>query len=226
MKLYKYCAFDLRSQRVLLTKEVWYSARSTLNDPFDCTPIFNIDIPEIEIDELLDYTGIESISSFSLADKKELLKESHSDHRLNNTGVYCLSRDPADELMWAHYGNNHYGIVIGWEVEEGPSDLDDPYPMWPQAVDYCGRGVLNASDVLAFARHMNGIDLPPGVLASAGTMKAVDAIPAASYLAKNPAWEREQEVRFVSPDKQGLLPFDADIESITYGCRFDRSLIP
>lgn len=39
----------------------------------------------------------------------------------NGVGVLSLTRDPLNPLMWAHYGNEHMGIVIGFEMDEIPS---------------------------------------------------------------------------------------------------------
>jgi len=33
-----------------------------------------------------------------------------------SVGILCLTRSPMNPLMWAHYGVNHTGIVIGYEI--------------------------------------------------------------------------------------------------------------
>ena len=35
-----------------------------------------------------------------------------------NSGVLCLTRNPLNPLMWAHYGDKHRGVVIGIDVAE------------------------------------------------------------------------------------------------------------
>jgi len=36
---------------------------------------------------------------------------------LNNVAILSLTRTPLNSLMWAHYGDEHKGFVIGYEVE-------------------------------------------------------------------------------------------------------------
>lgn len=37
-------------------------------------------------------------------------------HRLSLVGVFSLSETCSNELMWAHYGDNHKGIVFGFNT--------------------------------------------------------------------------------------------------------------
>ncbi len=41
---------------------------------------------------------------------------------IENVGIFSLSEDPLNMLMWSHYGDNHNGLAIGFEAIEG-SDL-------------------------------------------------------------------------------------------------------
>jgi hypothetical protein len=38
--------------------------------------------------------------------------------RLDVVRVFCLSEDPTNTLMWAHYGQNHYGVCIGLRAHQ------------------------------------------------------------------------------------------------------------
>lgn len=37
---------------------------------------------------------------------------------LEHFGILCLTHDPLNPLMWSHYGQNHTGFVIGYDVSD------------------------------------------------------------------------------------------------------------
>jgi hypothetical protein len=67
-----------------------------LNDPFELLP-FNQSAKE-------DRAHIDMV-----------VKVLSSEH-----GVLCLSESWKSALMWAHYGEKHFGVCLGFEVEDGP----------------------------------------------------------------------------------------------------------
>lgn len=36
----------------------------------------------------------------------------------DTSGVLCLTRNPLNSLMWAHYGSEHRGVVLGFDVKK------------------------------------------------------------------------------------------------------------
>ena len=226
MILYKYCDFSLRTQRVLLTNEVWFATRSTLNDPFDCDPQIKCDVREAELDEFLTIAGVEFASALDNVEKQKLILDTFREQQLDDIGVYCLTNDAENELMWAHYADNHRGMVIGWRLEQTVPESDEQNHMFAQDVKYSGRGTLLLSDIIHTARQFsldNGQRLASTYYS---TKDAITRIINASYLQKNPPWGYEDEIRFVKMDGFGNTAFDAKLVSLTYGCRFDENLIP
>lgn len=112
-----------------------------LNDPFETNiqstldyttnlkwipPKYRNPIVKYKIGNMVDY------GENPFYDKYEESKEYHEakkkNHQLeelmnflikcrNELGVLSLTSDPLNVLMWAHYGNNHQGICIGFDME-------------------------------------------------------------------------------------------------------------
>ncbi|WP_298939691.1 DUF2971 domain-containing protein [uncultured Psychromonas sp.] len=93
MILYKYYGFNaglaaLRSQRLGFRKP------DNFNDPFECTYFSNSD----------------NETEGKIEDKIKEIKKS--------VDILSLTRTPLNPLMWAHYGEEHTGFVIGYDVDD------------------------------------------------------------------------------------------------------------
>ena len=124
-------------------------------------------------------------------------------------GIFCLTEDPANPLMWSHYASQHYGVVVVFDENNAwfnqkvtPSDdlrhlvqvtyVQNPHPRtWRQ---------LNGPDVL---------------------------------YTKNAVWAYEREWRIIRPLKDGVevspgkfcfdVPANA-VHGIILGCRVSSAL--
>lgn len=67
-------------------------------------------------------------------DIKDVLKG-----RKNKIRICSLSRDPENALMWSHYANGHYGVVVGVDVNRTRYDI--------RPVDYDGLMQLNMNNI-------------------------------------------------------------------------------
>ena len=54
-------------------------------------------------------------SGIPLSNPNQLFKS--LEQRLMTTGIFSLSETDTDQLMWAHYANEHKGLALGFEVE-------------------------------------------------------------------------------------------------------------
>jgi hypothetical protein len=68
---------------------------SSLNDPF----------------ELLARATLQSHARLGLVENKNRLNQER--------GLLCFSEDWTDPALWAHYGDRHRGICLGFDVEDG-----------------------------------------------------------------------------------------------------------
>lgn len=134
------------------------------------------------------------------------------DKQLQDAGIFSLSEDSLNELMWSHYANNSKGIVIGFEISEN-SKLAN--------IDKCLQ--VNYSDELP-KFESNGFMTETTVsFGGQNTQKIAFHDPtlklAISTKSKN--WSYEREWRYVEP-KQGLYPFPGTISRLIFGLKTER----
>ena len=96
MILYKYVSHDA-GMKIIQNGSIGFRKPCHFNDPFELEASYPSTEGSNQIEVML--TGIRSWA------KKSIWKE--------NTGVLSLTRQPLNPLMWAHYGNEHKGIVVG-----------------------------------------------------------------------------------------------------------------
>jgi Protein of unknown function (DUF2971) len=89
MRLYYYTAKQW-AMKSLWEKRLKIADYADLNDPFEFLPF-----KQTLHDDLI----------------SKILARSH--------GVLCFSDRWATALMWAHYGDKHHGLVLGFDVQEG-----------------------------------------------------------------------------------------------------------
>lgn len=93
MILYKYYDAD-GGRQALKSRRLGFRTPSKFNDPFELTALSN---------------GVGPVSKQeTLRQKVEELKE--------RVAILSLTRSPLNPLMWAHYGREHTGVVIAYDV--------------------------------------------------------------------------------------------------------------
>lgn len=93
MILYKY--YDANGGREALnSRRLGFRTPSSFNDPFELTALSNGDGPMAKL--------------ATLRQQIEQLKE--------QVIILSLTRSPLNPLMWAHYGSEHTGVVIAYDV--------------------------------------------------------------------------------------------------------------
>lgn len=144
--LYKYCKTD--GFDILNNCRLRFNKIDGFNDPFELMFGINEDMAHInlkkEYDEFpeiikgwaltLDDQGISydksshedalsKFTSFQIGDFKKALKALW-DHWNENMGIVCFSKSPDLIQMWAHYTDNHKGIVVGLDESEFIEDKE------------------------------------------------------------------------------------------------------
>lgn len=173
--LYKYGHINEHSEALFSTAQVWCSAPSKLNDPFECRPWFTFDGTKEEIVESL--VGILRKNNPSITPDTATaeaaaiyLQGRHRDPKTwdalrldvvqmlgNEIGLYCLSRIPDSILMWSHYGNGHHGYCIEFEAtdhtelfgEAQPVLYSDSYPI----VDFFKTSKAQQVDLIFLTKY-------------------------------------------------------------------------
>ncbi len=204
--LYKYLKPNERALKSLETGQVWYSSPITFNDPFDGF----LELPKSrEFDDLKAIIGRNLSHSNPFGDfelgvsitetppgqtstivrryrSTQSESEAELEAKIKSRGLFCMSSDPANILMWSHYAQNHEGVCIGYELNE------ESYKKYAKLVEvnYSTNGdkpVLDPSDF-------------------SDTELAIEKI----FTSKYGDWVYEKEWRFIhsselASSKKGLL---------------------
>ena len=145
-------------------------------------------------------------------------------------GVLCLSERPDDILLWSHYGSNHSGLCLEFDVAGHPDVFrrlhrvfyQKPYPAIPaafpdaleifrdKATDMVNETLLSVADVLANELSGDVSRLPPEKVAALGLARW--------FYVKSSFWSYEREWRCLKWEP-GPQPFPPKaLTRIIAGC--------
>lgn len=96
MILYKYMSFN-SAKAVIENGSIGFSSLEDLNDPFEGAALC--------------FEGSDKLSD-------NLQFSAHSNRLSRKYGVLSLTRNPLNSLMWAHYGDDHRGVVVGIDADK------------------------------------------------------------------------------------------------------------
>ncbi|SFH85471.1 Protein of unknown function [Collimonas sp. OK307] len=123
MRLYYYTAKQW-GMKSLWEKRLKIAQYADLNDPF----------------ELLPFTQTDKEARAHTKMVVNVLSQEH--------GVLCFSKSWRTTLMWAHYGDKHTGMCLGFDIEDGPHLTK---------IDYVSRRLPSPID---FSKPLGGVDEP------------------------------------------------------------------
>ncbi|NEK15023.1 DUF2971 domain-containing protein [Rhizobium leguminosarum] len=107
-------------------------------------------------------------------------------HEIPSLLTTCFSKSPVVSPMWAHYGNNHRGFVVGFDV----SQIEELFPeVLIRDISYLDR----ASETLVRFAEMAAYRKKPR-----DAMALRNAVMYHGYFSKYLEWSYEQEVRAVN----------------------------
>lgn len=123
IRIYKYLSSSSRSiSAVFKHRNVYFSSPENFNDPFECRPHFRMP----SANEFKSYMAEQGVPSSERNKLKHKFREWYSDkpdevreemHRTTRTfGLFCATPHNDNLLMWSHYGEEHKGICLGFDV--------------------------------------------------------------------------------------------------------------
>lgn len=121
---------------ILLNNELYLSSHTDFNDPFDVYPHY--DLTSTTSKEILDFCTKsvqtthptlkggplkrkidELVQSIKINKNSSLQNFEYAMRIINKKyGIYCLTTDPSNVLMWSHYAHNHQGICLEFDISE------------------------------------------------------------------------------------------------------------
>jgi len=121
MRVFKYRGGDWtkvkRDLRSLARNEIYAAPFTSLNDPFESK--FAINQQSFDLGNLL----LNRLSGSADTGRGDLAMQFNAavDRFVEFTkdmGIYSLSKNPIDELLWAHYANSHQGFCLEFDLEQ------------------------------------------------------------------------------------------------------------
>ena len=206
--LYRYYGCLDYALDTITKRRLYFSAPSNFKDPFDCLPKFSLFFCKREPEDIwkryffllakAQYPGISDDEARKHADAAitkgkyrdklwlhkadEEIKKSIADH-ISTLRVCCFSRSPRNAMMWAHYANNHKGLVLQFK---NSAMLDDRGSFKGFEVDYYRQPIPLRRYVEAMEATENGDNV---------------AFARLILCSKSYEWQTEEEMRFFSRKK-------------------------
>lgn len=164
MILYKYYGFN-SGKSALKSERLGFRTPTHFNDPFEA----------------------------SVVEGKSFTKD-RIQQTLNNVAILSLTRNPLNSLMWAHYGDEHRGFVIGYDVENSFFKCKESnlIPVHKGNVIYTKTKPFLKTSTRKTTNLCNAID---GIYDEEDhhTKELIDHL----FLNKDTIWSYEEEVRIV-----------------------------
>jgi hypothetical protein len=134
---------------------------------------------------------------------------------LSSVGVFSLSEDPLNMLMWSHYGSNHEGIAIGFEKNNKLANED-----YCQPVTY--EKELPKVDITKGI--MNGVSFFAGGQRPQNYVQLKDPQIQRVLLTKTADWAYEREWRYFEPN-HGSFDFPGKMTEVIFGLKCSQAEI-
>lgn len=202
-RYYKYHAIN-RWLIDLLVHNSWYFAKpEQLNDPFDC----RIDL-RMAITRAVRTASSESKKAYQrILDQDENRFLTNWEQKVSTVGICAFSRAKCQELLWAHYADNHRGVCLKYEFD---NDI-----ILAKENTFIGGGPITYEND-ALTRWL--IDAPVGHRDEFlfGLIKRYLTI-------KAKAWRYEQEARFIRFDPGPFALPPSTLTQVVFGIRTPNS---
>lgn len=116
-------------------------------------------------------------------------------------GMYCLSKIKKNMLMWAHYGDQHRGICLGYEIPKSLHTQIDK-------VSYSGNKVIDINDIHSMLKGDKNVRVKVNRMV---------------WLQKAPVWKYEKEWRLMGNLNEEVTSLK--LKKIIFGSRCKESVI-
>ena len=188
MIAYKYC--EPNRIDVLENGMIRFTQPADFNDPFEASPSFSENRPELDNFLLTQYLmEAEPCSDQApcqrLADGLRLLPSLRRKHALSlpakmseHRVALCLSRSRSNLLMWAHYTDCHRGFVIGFDTDS----------------EFFRLGAFGGLKEVTYANTRGRVPEKDGCYA---TREELDSFNNSVFFTKSCDWAYEEELRLV-----------------------------
>ncbi|WIG82984.1 DUF2971 domain-containing protein [Photobacterium damselae] len=196
--LFKYRKFDKGCLELLLNRQLWFAEPASLNDPFEGDSSFS---------EVLDAVW----DNYPLPQEERDCYKEAIKNKLAKTGICSFSKARKNQLMWAHYADEHKGVCIGFK-----EDLLRPEGSYVYPIDINYQDEYPFEDIIKRFRYFEKFSTINNVQSIAGDIYY-------SILGtKYSSWQYERERRLVSSRSEARSFTPEAVNSITFGLRMPK----
>ncbi len=195
-----------RDMKMISDNEIWCSKLNDLNDPFEGEYKMNLFNKNLSaITTLMSYLRLKKKST-EVNQKFSNAVQKIFDLSVQISGIYSLTTNYKNDLMWAHYSNSHLGYCIEYEFEN-LKDFDIKYQQLPSHLNHFDK--VNYSEK---SFNLNKIN--------------VERVDILKFLfQKSIKWNYEEEWRIVT-FISGKFTYNQDcIKSIIFGLKASDEII-
>lgn len=193
--LFKFRKFDKGSIELLVNRQLWFAKPSSLNDPFEGESSFS---------EVLEAVW----DHYPFPEEQQVKYKELIENQLQNTGICSFSKTRKNQLMWAHYADEHKGICIGFNERLLRPEGSNIHPIdVTYQADYPFAGIIDRFKYFEqFPRVNNNTSIAGDIFFSVlGT--------------KYSHWKYEKERRLVFQKSQAIEFPEKAVNSIAFGLR-------
>ncbi len=206
--IFKFTSLEI-GESIVVGKLLKFNNPESFNDPFDC----DIDLLEFNFNERSseisdDLEKVKIILEKKYGEKTESLINKISDseiiefykqsqlNKISKSSICCFSKTFKNTVMWSHYGDNHKGICLNF-------DLSIPEPFVDYPSERFSRGSVDYN-------HYSSVNY----------LKSKERGIKKLFYTKSKDWEYEKEFRFHILEEHGLFRFHHNfLKGIIFGIR-------
>jgi hypothetical protein len=208
---YKYRKFDERTVTLIANSVFYFSKPDQFNDPFDCGLKYSLEGSDKEWRVALTRSLRQHHPALSSTEVEAKVEEkicagTHRDIAFltkmdaaaretanSRIGIFCLSADPQNILMWGHYADCHKGCCLEFSTKSE---------------------VFRRADKIVYSKKYPAVRLVDWMGVKNSEMHSQFGI-----LTKSEHWAYEQEWRLWHMGGSGLYPFgQASLTGVVFGC--------
>ncbi len=180
---------------MLINKQLWFADPETFNDPFDCRVDYKAALNK----------AIDKLDAYEDLDIKKI--SSRLSQSISKARICCFCETKKNQLMWAHYTDEHKGFCIGFNVNDLLSNGNN-----------ITTGILPVkyTSIAPYEQIAKDLELLRGNILNS---ELSEAFLRSALATKYTGWKYEKEVRLISTKIKVLDFLPKSINSITFGLR-------
>jgi len=203
---FKYRSLNENFYRTIKASEIWFAPPRTLNDPFDC----NVAVMKAVRIAMERCNGAKKVDLLRLLNAGTLhgvrdIFEHMNSNGVTKLGIFSLSHETENPLLWAHYSDNHEGVCLIYQFNKSF--------VWSQENKVLAFPYVNYSmePLIDFFMH--------GFFETTKIRDLLFEVLKIVITLKSPEWSYEREVRMVRNGSGAVTIPKSFLSGVIFGVR-------